>query len=78
MPAGPAPLGLVAFGAVKFVGYTMAGAYLRSIMPESNSPPWLVGGARTLLAGFGTVWSCILDVPAVLAVFVIPGGMWIC
>jgi len=30
------------------------------------------------LAGFGTFWSCFLDLPAALAVFVIPGGMWIC
>jgi hypothetical protein len=30
------------------------------------------------LAGLGAVWSYVLDVPAILAVFVIPGGAWIC
>jgi len=30
------------------------------------------------LALLATVWSYILDIPAVLAVFVIPGGAWIC
>ena len=30
------------------------------------------------LAGFGTIWSFCLDLPAILAVFVLPGGMWIC
>ena len=31
-----------------------------------------------MLAVFGTLWSYVLDIPAILAVFVIPGGMWIC
>jgi hypothetical protein len=30
------------------------------------------------LAALGTVWSYVLDIPAVMAVFVIPGGAWIC
>lgn len=30
------------------------------------------------LAALGTVWSYVLDIPAVAAVFVIPGGAWIC
>ena len=30
------------------------------------------------LALLGTVWSYVLDLPAALAVFVIPGGAWIC
>ena len=30
------------------------------------------------LAALGTVWSYILDIPAIMAVFVIPGGAWIC
>jgi hypothetical protein len=35
--------------------------------------------ARSLkLAALGSLWSYILDIPAVLAVFVVPGGAWIC
>lgn len=26
----------------------------------------------------GTVWSFLLDVPAIISVFVLPGGAWIC
>ena len=29
-------------------------------------------------ATLGTAWSFVLDIPAILAVFVLPGGMWIC
>jgi len=25
-----------------------------------------------------SVWSFLLDLPAILAIFVIPGGAWIC
>jgi hypothetical protein len=30
------------------------------------------------LAVAGTLWSYLLDIPAVAAIFVIPGGAWIC
>jgi hypothetical protein len=30
------------------------------------------------LAGLGAGWSYLLDVPAMLAMFVLPGGAWIC
>jgi hypothetical protein len=30
------------------------------------------------LAVLGTVWSYVLDIPAVAAMFAIPGGAWIC
>jgi hypothetical protein len=29
-------------------------------------------------AAFGTFWSYLLDMPAIWAVFTIPGGAWIC
>lgn len=29
-------------------------------------------------AGVGYVWSCLLDVPALAAVFALPGGVWVC
>jgi len=29
-------------------------------------------------AGVGDVWSCLLDVPALAAVFLLPGGVWVC
>ena len=135
MPAGPAPLGLMYFAAVKLAGYTAAAVLLRRRYPESTAAPWMVGGVRTLIglgagfgavfvatrlgilrselgfylllaplrmcewllllrlffnrphwkwgqslmtAGVGTVWSYALDLPALLAVFALPGGAWIC
>ena len=134
MPAGPAPLGLACFAAVKFVGYTVAASFIKRRIPDSSASPWLVGGVRTViglgagvgvgyvadqlqilrsefgfyallapvricewllllglffrrdwdwprslkLAALGTVWSYVLDIPAIMAVFVIPGGAWIC
>ncbi|MGN6150936.1 MAG: hypothetical protein ACTHOH_02865 [Lysobacteraceae bacterium] len=29
-------------------------------------------------ASIGYVWSCLLDLPALAAVFLLPGGVWIC
>jgi len=29
-------------------------------------------------AAFGTVWSYVLDVPAFLVAWLIPGGFWVC
>jgi hypothetical protein len=40
-------------------------------------PDWSWRRALTW-AALGTVWSFILDVPAILSVFLLPGGMWIC
>jgi hypothetical protein len=134
MPAGPLPLGLAYFAAVKLVGYTGAASFIKWWIPGSSASPWLVGGVRTViglgagiggaflasqlgllrsevgfyallapirmcewlillrlffhhdwnssrslkLAALGTVWSYVLDIPAIVAVFVIPGGVWIC
>ena len=134
MPAGPAPLGLAYFAAVKLVGYTAAASFIRRRIPGSSASPWLVGGVRTviglaagigaaylasqlgilrsevgfyallapiricewlillrlffhrdwnwsrslMLAALGTAWSYVLDIPAIMAVFAIPGGAWIC
>ena len=30
------------------------------------------------LAALGTVWSYVLDIPAIFAMFAMPGGAWIC
>ncbi len=30
------------------------------------------------LSAQGTAWSFFLDIPAIIAVFVLPGGVWIC
>ena len=135
MAAGPAPLGLVYFAAVKLVGYTAAASFIKTRISGSSASPWLVGGVRTViglaagigaayvasqlgilrsevgfyallapiricewlivlglffrrpdwdwprslkLAALGTLWSYVLDIPAIMAVFVIPGGAWIC
>ena len=40
--------------------------------PEWNWPRSLT------LAVLGTIWSYLLDIPAIMAVFAIPGGSWIC
>ncbi len=32
----------------------------------------------TLNSVLGSAWSYVLDVPAALSAFVVPGGMWIC
>lgn len=38
----------------------------------------LRGGRWASYALLGSAWSYLLDVPAILAMFVIPGGAWIC
>ena len=135
MPAGPMPLGLVYFAAIKMTGYTIAGYQLKRLYQVEAPNPFRFGAARTVLgivAGvsfgfltatlnirqselvyyltlapirfaewsfiiwyffdrtwsqpsrlaryslFGSLWSFLLDVPAILAVFVLPGGIWIC
>ena len=40
-------------------------------------PNWSWSRALTW-ASLGTVWSFILDVPAIISAFALPGGMWIC
>src|SRR5205809_5385661 len=59
MPAGPAPLGLVYFAAVKLVGYTAAASFIKRKIPDSSASPWLVGGVRTVIglgAGIGAAY----------------------
>lgn len=38
----------------------------------------LRGGRWTGYALLGSAWSYLLDVPAIVAMFAIPGGAWIC
>lgn len=40
--------------------------------------PAIKKGMALKLATFSTLWSYVLDIPAILAVFSIPGGAWIC
>src|SRR5436190_24347992 len=59
MPAGPAPVGLVYFAAVKFVGYTGAAWFIKRQILDSSASPWLVGGVRTVIglgAGIGAAY----------------------
>ena len=37
-----------------------------------------VRGRRWKHAVLGTLWSYVLDLPAIFAAFTVPGGMWIC
>lgn len=60
MPAGPGPIGFVAFTGVKFVGYVAASLALQNAFKSSRNV-WIAGLARTgigLVAGvtFGGVW----------------------
>ncbi|SRR5216684_4008098 len=47
MPAGPGPVGFVAFAGVKFVGYTLAALVLRKAFKKPDSNVFKVGLART-------------------------------
>lgn len=40
-------------------------------------PAWSWGRALTW-ASLGTVWPFILDIPAIISAFALPGGVWIC
>jgi hypothetical protein len=42
-----------------------------------RKPEWY--WPRSLTLGvLGTIWSYLLDIPAIMAVFAVPGGSWIC
>jgi hypothetical protein len=40
-------------------------------VPQVTAKRW-----RYVFAGIG--WSYVLDIPAVIAAFTIPGGFWVC
>jgi hypothetical protein len=49
--------------------------YERSTWEPSVSRRW----ARALTwSALGIVWSGLLDIPAILAAFALPGGFWVC
>jgi hypothetical protein len=61
MPAGPGPIGFVAFAGVKLVGYTIAALALKKAFNSAAASTIKVGLARTgigLVAGtlFGGTW----------------------
>jgi len=61
MPAGPGPIGFIAFSAVKFVGYTAAALVLKKAFKSTDASVTKAGLARTgigLVAGtlFGGIW----------------------
>jgi hypothetical protein len=61
MPAGPGPVGFVAFAGVKFVGYTLAALALKKAFKRPDTNIFKVALARTgigLVAGaiFGGIW----------------------
>jgi hypothetical protein len=41
-------------------------------------PPWRAKGRSWSYVLAGTMWSYVLDIPAVIALFALPGGAWIC
>lgn len=94
MAAGAEILGVVYFAAVKFAGYTAAASFLKSRYRRPDVNAWVAGGVRTaigLAVGLVAVFFAsqleifrstpaffVLDIPAILSAFVLPGGMWIC
>jgi hypothetical protein len=69
------------------VGYTAAGLLVDRLQRRSSLAsvlalfyPSLRRRPKRLLLFciLGSLWSYLLDVPAILAVFTIPGGSWIC
>ena len=56
MPAGPGPIGFLAFSGVKFLGYTAAAVVLQRAY-QSTRNPWVVGLGRT---GIGLVAGALL------------------
>jgi hypothetical protein len=70
MPGGPAPtapLGLAAFAAIKFVGYSAYSVYLNNLFPDRWRNLFFVGFCRTALGlGFGTALG-FLGIIAMLA-----------
>jgi hypothetical protein len=40
--------------------------------------PWSSWSRALKFAGLGSLWSYVLDAPAIAAAFSLPGGVWIC
>ncbi len=40
--------------------------------------PWTSWPRALKFAALGSLWSYLLDVPAIVAAFTLPGGVWIC
>ncbi len=60
MPAGPLPLGIAAFSAVKLAGYSLAGRTLNRANHVARPHPFAFGAARTILgviAGVSYAWT---------------------
>jgi hypothetical protein len=63
MPAGPGPVGFVAFTGVKFVGYTVAALVLRKAFKRADTNALKVGLART---GIGLVVGALYGGTSIL------------
>lgn len=49
--------------------------YERRSPAESDSARW---SRAFKWSALGILWSGLLDIPALLAVFALPGGVWVC
>ena len=63
MPAGPGPIGFVAFTGVKFVGYTVAALALKKAFKRTDTNIFKVGLART---GIGLVVGVLFGGTSIL------------
>ena len=82
MPMGPGPIGFLAFAGVKWAGYSLAAKGLNYAYENQSNGPVKVGLVRTGI-GVATgllytgVWFLVGE-DRLLAMFVVPEGLWIC
>jgi hypothetical protein len=76
--------GVIYFSAVKLVGRSAAGAYIKRRSSRTVRTGSFYGKARGFRARCtgdtvcGTLWSYVLDLPAILTAFALRGGVWFC
>ena len=65
MPGGASSpaIGYLVFGAIKFVGYSLAARFISKRYQRGDRNPWIVGGTRTLIGvAAGAFYFALLSV----------------
>jgi hypothetical protein len=82
--------GIAAVASIELLGDTRADLTFFALLIPVRLAEWLLlirlffakpqwTWKRSLvLAALGILWSFLLDIPAIAAAFLVPGGMWIC